>query len=87
MRNSLVFRYEILNNLSPFVGFQLRSQKYPNADDDLIGEYSYGAYAGIDYRFRTVALSPFIAIPLGSSINNYKSPVSVGMHLALLLEP
>jgi hypothetical protein len=80
-------RFDVFDNLTPFLGIHIKSQPYPMADDHFGYEVAYGLYGGIDFHQTYFALSPFIAVPLGSSINHYKSPISGGIQLAVNLFP
>lgn len=85
--SSSVIRYDVIKNLAPFFGFQIKTQPYPKSDDKMDHEVCYGLYCGIDYRYRFMAFSPFATFPLGSSTSNFKSPISLGMQLSFIIEP
>jgi len=86
VRNSSVIRYELTDHLAPFLGFQIKSQQFPLADENIDHEVCFGFYGGLDYVYKFLAITPFVAVPAGASISNYKSPVSAGLQLAIILK-
>lgn len=75
-----------MKQLSPFAGFQKKSKQFPMVDD-IDNEICYGFYGGFDCVFNVLAITPFVAVPIGSSATKYKSPVSAGMQEAIILKP
>jgi hypothetical protein len=87
IRSSSIIRYEIFNGFFPFAAFQIKTQPFLLENDNVGMDIFFGIYGGIDYQFRSFAISPFIAVPLGSSMTHYKSPVSAGLQLSVILNP
>jgi hypothetical protein len=87
VRSSSIVRFEIIRQLAPYIGFQIKTQQFLKADDKIDHEIGYGFFGGIDYRYRFVAVSPFVAVPLGSTVNRYKSPVNAGVQVSLIIDP
>jgi hypothetical protein len=86
IRSSSIIRFEVIKNLCPFLGFQIKSQPFFNLYEDIEKEICYGLYGGIDYRLSFLAISPFVAFPMGSTFSHFKSPISAGLHLMMILE-
>lgn len=81
-RCSSILRYEPLEFLSPFVGFQIKSQPFFREPDALEQDLAMGFYGGLDFSFKGIHCAPFVSIPLKSVTGDYQSPVSGGVNLA-----
>ncbi len=78
-RSTSVLRFNINDIFSLFSGFQIKSQPYLSANADLHHEIALNSYLGFETSYKLFSLSPFMAFPLGSAMNHYKSPVSIGV--------
>lgn len=85
IRSSSVMRYEIAKFFTPFMGFQIKTQPYPRADDDINHELYYGVYGGFDFSFKNLNVAPFLGYPISSTSSKYTSPMNAGVHMAFTL--
>jgi hypothetical protein len=85
VQSSSILRYEFADPLAAFAAFTLKLQPYPTTDQEIMNEIAYGFFGGVDLRWKLFSLTPWIAVPAGASITDYRSPVSAGMKVSFQL--
>jgi hypothetical protein len=85
IRSSSVLRYDCNRPLAPFVALTLKSQPFPTSDSEIDHEVALGLYGGVDVRYRAIAMTPYLTVPLGSTVTHYRSPIAAGLQLSFIL--
>jgi hypothetical protein len=80
-----VLRCDVMDFLTPFIGFNIKSQPYLTASENINNEISYGIYCGIELYSKSLSVAPYVTIPFGSTTSHFSSPVSLGVQVSVVL--
>lgn len=93
IRNTVFARYTFFKMLSIFLGFQYkrqpftiedRSEDFSERKEELLLENTFGMYTGLGAEpLPGIHLCPYISIPFGTELTDYRSPVQGGIKIVM----